>query len=123
MIIKKVPGRFVPHLIELIECQECNSVWTIKYEVDGELLEHHPEFLQLKDKECKCGGICTHKKNEWEEYQKGYVVVKCDCGRKVECHHFTNTCECGADYNWNGELLAPRSQWGAETGEDWYECY
>jgi hypothetical protein len=29
----------------------------------------------------------------------------------------TNTCECGRDYNWGGQLLAPRSQWGEETGE------
>jgi len=24
---------------------------------------------------------------------------------------------CGADYNWNGTRLAPREQWGEETGE------
>lgn len=44
-------------------------------------------------------------------------VITCACGRKVECAGFTNTCECGADYNWLGHRLAPRSQWGEETGE------
>lgn len=39
------------------------------------------------------------------------------CGAKVYLSGFTNTCDCGADYNGFGELLAPRSQWGAETGE------
>jgi len=39
------------------------------------------------------------------------------CGEEVGLHGFTNTCECGADYNMNGEALAPRSQWGEETGE------
>lgn len=53
----------------------------------------------------------------------GYVVVKCDCGRKLECSAFTETCECGADYNWAGQRLAPRSQWGEETGEHWSDCY
>ena len=43
--------------------------------------------------------------------------ITCACGRKVWCEGFTNTCECGADYNWNGTRLAPRSQWGEETGE------
>lgn len=45
-------------------------------------------------------------------------LIKCgSCGRELECSGFTNTCECGADYNWAGQRLAPRSQWGEETGE------
>lgn len=43
--------------------------------------------------------------------------VKCACGRWVLCAGFTNTCECEADYNMSGTRLAPRSQWGEETGE------
>ena len=44
-------------------------------------------------------------------------VIQC-CGQDLECDGFTNTCPaCGADYNWNGQRLAPRSQWGEETGE------
>ncbi len=52
-----------------------------------------------------------------------YPVIKCHCGRKVDCYQFTNVCECGADYNFNGDLLAGREQWGVETGEHWSECY
>ena len=49
----------------------------------------------------------------------GYMapVIKCTCGEEVVCGFFTNTCECGRDYNAFGQLLAPRSQWGEETGE------
>ena len=44
-------------------------------------------------------------------------TVRC-CGRRLECAGFTNTCPyCGADYNWAGQRLAPREQWGEETGE------
>jgi len=51
------------------------------------------------------------------------VEVKC-CGRWLECLNFTNTCpRCEADYNFAGQRLAPREQWGEETGEPWYECY
>jgi hypothetical protein len=51
-------------------------------------------------------------------------IIKCGCGCMVECYAFTNTCDgCGRDYNWAGQLLAPRSQWGEETGEHWTECY
>lgn len=46
------------------------------------------------------------------------LVVRCDCGAKVYCSTFTNTCDrCGADYNMDGQRLASRSQWGEETGE------
>lgn len=45
------------------------------------------------------------------------AVVRCGCGREVWCDNFTNTCDCGADYGPGGSLLAPRSQWGEETGE------
>lgn len=55
---------------------------------------------------------------------KRIPVVKCGCGRKVECYDFTNTCErCGADYNFAGQRLASREQWGEETGEQWFDCY
>lgn len=40
-----------------------------------------------------------------------------DCGGLVTLRHFTNTCECGADYNTSGSRLAPREFWGEETGE------
>ena len=48
---------------------------------------------------------------------KRIKTITC-CGRRLECPDFTNTCEiCGADYNWAGDRLAPRDQWGEETGE------
>jgi hypothetical protein len=43
---------------------------------------------------------------------------QCVCGEVIEFSHFTNTCECcGKDYNSSGQELAPREQWGEETGE------
>lgn len=52
------------------------------------------------------------------------AILKCDCGSHVRLHGFTNTCDnCERDYNMSGQLLANRSQWGEETGEQWYECY
>jgi ribosomal protein L37E len=45
--------------------------------------------------------------------------IKCRCGRKlVLWSAWLNTCSnCGQDYNGFGQALAPRSQWGEETGE------
>jgi hypothetical protein len=52
------------------------------------------------------------------------AVGECDlCKRDVYLDSFTNTCDCGADYNMSGQRLAPREQWGEETGEHWSECY
>jgi len=45
------------------------------------------------------------------------LTIKCSCGQWVVCGGFTNTCDCGADFNWSGQQLAARSQWGEETGE------
>jgi hypothetical protein len=47
------------------------------------------------------------------------AVGKCVCGENVQLFGFTNTCnQCQRDYNMSGQELAPRSQWGLETGEN-----
>jgi len=55
-----------------------------------------------------------------EGYRRGKLAlitwVYC-CGDWLPCPDFTNTCDCGADFNWHGARLADRSQWGEETGE------
>jgi len=57
-------------------------------------------------------------------YPRQTVEVKC-CGTWLNVsNRFTTTCDsCEADYNQSGHRLAPRSQWGEETGEHWSECY
>jgi len=56
-----------------------------------------------------------------ERFENRYVepaVGRCSCGGEVELSGFTNTCErCSKDYNSSGAELAPREQWGEETGE------
>jgi len=45
------------------------------------------------------------------------LMIKCPCGSTLVCGTSTNQCECGRDYNMSGQELAPREQWGEETGE------
>lgn len=57
-----------------------------------------------------------------KSYQHRQVIpaaIRCVCGAEVELYDpFLSTCDkCGRDYNGGGQLLAPRSQWGEETGE------
>lgn len=58
---------------------------------------------------------------DWNTVGRGWAepaVGICEnCNADVELRGFTNTCECGADYNMSGERLAPREQWGWDTGE------
>lgn len=55
---------------------------------------------------------------DYSKYDNVPAVGECDhCGRHVHLHGFTNTCQCGADYNMSGQRLASRTQWGEETGE------
>lgn len=54
----------------------------------------------------------------WEHSYVAPAVGQCACNAHVDLDGFTNTCDrCGRDYNMSGHLLAPRSQWGEETGE------
>lgn len=45
------------------------------------------------------------------------AIGECPCGDEVILSNFTNSCDCGRDYNMSGQELAPREQWGSETGE------
>jgi hypothetical protein len=46
------------------------------------------------------------------------AVGLCDhCQSQVSLEGFTNTCECGADFNMSGQILSHRSNWGNDTGE------
>lgn len=46
------------------------------------------------------------------------ALFECPCGHQFELLAFTNTCSnCGTDFNQGGQALAPRSQWGWDTGE------
>lgn len=62
-------------------------------------------------------------KHRHEDYHKSPAVGVCEaCGRHIELGAFTNTCACGADYNGSGQRLAPREQWGEDTGEHPSDC-
>ena len=74
-------------------------------EMIGRVVDNPPSYVSVRPVITCCGTGYGHE---------GYEVV---------CDNFTNTCEwCGADYNSFGQKLAPRSQWGEETGEHWSEC-
>ena len=58
--------------------------------------------------------------NYFIEDPKGHSSIneiKC-CNKWIWLDQWTNTCDtCQSDYNMQGNKLAPRSQWGEETGE------
>jgi len=88
--------------------------WGVRKDADG-YSEYYPlpGTGTLVTREVTKGEIRTYGK-----HHKTPAVGECDrCGRDVHLHGFTNTCECGEDYNMSGQRLACRSQWGEDTGE------
>ena len=69
---------------------------------------------------CLSGQIPVHSTGV-EKYEHDWTepaIGKCNrCDGEVILDGFTNTCDCGVDYNMSGQELAHRSQWGCETGE------
>jgi hypothetical protein len=54
----------------------------------------------------------------WNNRPHRINVMRCDCGQEVWLYSvWSNECDCGLCYNGSGQQLAPRSQWGEETGE------
>ena len=54
----------------------------------------------------------------WNGRVRRFVTIQCDCGAHLTLHDsWSNECNCGTEYNGSGQQLAPRSQWGEETGE------
>lgn len=70
-------------------------------------------------------GIVAYERSltvdELDEYEmeKYAVTVECDCGDLVTIDNsWANCClNCEVEYNGLGEPLAPREQWGYETGK------
>ena len=90
-------------------------------DADGKVNTHGMSIHALRNlADCKAGvnnvkpGIVQENKYSYSEPAIGLCN---HCEREVELSGFTNTCDCGADYNMSGQELAPRCQWGEETGE------
>jgi hypothetical protein len=82
-----------------------------------------PDAAKESYRDCLAGAsggqpLSKGRVEKFEHYYTNPAVGECeDCGQDVVLHGFTNTCECGVDYNMSGQRLADRSQWGEETGE------
>jgi hypothetical protein len=64
------------------------------------------------------GGILPGVLKTWDTRCTHPAVGQCErCGAEVYLGGFTNECECGADYNMSGQMLASREVWGEETSE------
>lgn len=99
-------------MVELQYYSTAQKEW-VDAERDGKPIqfadrEEAETYLQAKDEEAMYKGC-----------YKCWKYKNCEvCGTLVAISGFTNTCDnCGADYNGCGQRLAPREQWGEETGE------
>ena len=103
-VIRRVSSKHITETFSGISCDSCGCGWSNRHVAQS----------------CEyCGGTMRPHERRIDRYVSGYVLVRCACGREVQCEGFTSTCARGRDYNWAGQELAPRSQWGEETGEHW----
>jgi hypothetical protein len=58
-------------------------------------------------------GVRDYSYSYWEP-----ALGRCECNGIVKLEDFTNTCQCGREYNSSGQLLSPRSQWEEPWDED-----
>lgn len=99
-------------------CPNCQGGATIRHTEEETVVASFPENAALVGTGCRhCGNSLILHTFKSSRVIPGHVEIQCDCGRTLCCEGFTTTCECGADYNWNGTRLAPRRHWGEETGE------
>lgn len=101
--------------------QSLSGGFSFECDKEGNVLGNKAEIAIDNYRKCKDGTYDVIDKGI-REYHNHYVepaIGECNrCGCKVALYGFTNTCEkCGTDYNMSGQELAPRSQWGEETGE------
>lgn len=68
---------------------------------------------------CVRGNPIQSGRMEWVSVHFNPAVMRCDCGQSLSLHSsWANRCsDCGREYNGSAQLLAPREQWGSETGE------
>jgi hypothetical protein len=96
------------------DCDENGNVHSGK--LNPEALENFKKCLLGTAPHGKIFKKYIIQKSEW--FYAEPAIGQCRCGAEVELSGFTNTCDrCGADYNSSGQELAPRSQWGDDTGE------
>lgn len=95
-------------------------------EADGRIPANYCEEAAINYYLCLTGqkkddqghGVIDKGIETWTQRYREPAIGKCHCGEEISLGNFTNTCDkCGADYNSSGQRLAPREQWGEETGE------
>lgn len=103
--------------------REGDGGWSFPCDEHGELTGV-PDIARENYARCLTGQFGVRKVVDrgivsWVERYWEPGILRCQCGAEVEIYMtMTNTCEkCGTDYNMSGQRLAPREQWGWDTGE------
>lgn len=94
------------------------SGYAFDCDAQGNLQSANPNYQVALDAVAK-GEMTDKGVVKRERSYRHPAVIACDrCDQEVVLDSsWLNTCRCGSDYDGNGSLLAPRSQWGEETGE------
>jgi hypothetical protein len=108
------------HVFDYVDRENCG--FSFDCDKDGNLIKVQYDVVVSAYLKCKTGVVDGKQvidkgiqAREWHRFHP--PIGRCQCGVELSLDRFTNTCECGRDYNTAGQELVPREQWGEETGE------
>lgn len=120
---RREPVDVIRRCREFAYADDSRASWSFPCNKQGKLIAPTPEARanyerlvtgKIYGREVEDLGIVEHLSVYWKD-----GLLLCDCGAEFKFgHYWVNICEqCGAEYNGSGQRLAPRAQWGEETGE------
>jgi hypothetical protein len=103
------------------ERKEKGSGFSFPCDKDGNVITTHL-FPEAQDSLAQCIAhpeqFLSPVVHDYSRDIRHCAVGECNhCNGYIALQGFTNTCDCGAEYNSAGQELAPRECWGEETGE------
>ena len=119
-IVRRVPVKYVKHVVEAsLTCPECGCGAGVGSPAAAGWEEGEACPTGICKARGRIGVVVLQPETSYTVRIPGYVVVRCECGAEVPCtDSFANPCNrCQREYMSGGQLLAPREQWGEETGE------
>lgn len=101
---------------------DCDAFGNLTSDLDPCALGNYNMLMSaMKDNRATLGEVTYLYKGikSWDASYWEPAVIRCRCGEELTLYSsWANECEvCHLEYNGSGQELAPRTQWGEETGE------
>ncbi len=109
----------ITYLFEYEWVNDPGAGYGFECDANGVLEEPEHPSVAIAEKLLAEGKLIKKGVRKYQNVARYPAIIECDvCRNHVSLDSaWLNPCSCGADYDGAGNRLAPRSQWGEETGE------